>query len=141
MIFLFYVFLTFIILFYFIVLIYIIIKSRNLFSAKSWSSKDLVLFCLFCFYLVFGAALFCYVFILNLFRTIRMIQLNFDHKTGKNILLLFESKFSRFINYDYQMILSLMGLRMIHRVLFERHSFFLVHASSAFLVVYEVPML
>ena len=39
------------------------------------------------------------------------------------------------------MILSLMGLRMIHRVLSERHSFFLVHASSAFFVVYEVPML
>ena len=110
-------------------------------NSNSWSSKDLVFFCLFCFYLVFGAATFCYVFILNLFRTIRMIQLNFYHKTGKNILLLFESKFSQFINYDYQMILSLMGLRMIHRVLSERHSFFLVHASSAFLVVYEVPML
>ena len=94
-------------------------------NSNSWSSKDLVLFCLFCFYLVFGAATFCYVFILNLFRTIRMNQLNFDHKTGKNTLLLFESKFSRFINYDYQkMILCLMGLRMIHRVLSERHSFF-----------------
>ena len=62
-----------------------------------------------------------------------------DHKTKQKTSMLVESKVSRLIIFDYRSILSTMSRRLYRRVLFDRPLFFLVHASSATLVVCEVP--